>query len=668
MAEELQPDPQVKIAHVLTMDVVQYSTLLIDEQTRVMTELALAVAKTERFRRADAAGELLRIPTGDGMALIFFGDPQAALECGMETAAALKAHPQIRVRMGIHSGPVKEVSDVSGRRNVAGAGIDIAQRVMDCGDAGHILLSKRVADDLAPFPRWNPYLHDLGEHEVKHGRKVSLVNFVTPEVGNAEPPLCLARAHEAKSATRPSSGAIAVLPLQNLSGEPAEEYFADGMTEALITDLAKIGLKVISRASIIGFKGTKRPLTEIARELGVEAIVEGSVLRDHDRVRISARLVHVPTNEYLWADRYDRELSDVLSLQDEVARAVAGAIGQKLRAPTGPRPRKIDRGAYLLDLQARHLWHQRTEASFRAALQLFEDAVARDPTYAPAHVGIAEALSMLSNYGLVSPREIRGRAEAAVKCALALDQESADAHRLLAFFHWQFDFAWEKAIAEYERAIAINPHSATNYWYGAYLGVIGFFKKSHEMLERAHELDPLSLVVPSVQGWIRIFARQFEQAVPYCRQVLEIDPRFHMAYWFLGEALVELGQHEEGIRALEQAYHLAGQTSRLLGYLGYAYGRGERKSEAHECLAQLEERAKTVYVPPYFEALVLSGLDERERAIDQLECSYRDGDTMLRDLKADPHWDRLRSHPRFAALMQQMAYPRVPAEEQIVGR
>ncbi len=182
-------DPKVEIAHVLTMDVVEYSTLLITDQTRVMGELTRIVKEASRFRSAEADGKLIRIPTGDGMLLVFFDDPEAPIECAMEIAAAVKNHPDIRLRMGIHSGPVNEVVDVNDRSNVAGAGIDMAQRVMDCGDAGHILMSKRVAEDLAPFPRWNPHLHDLGDREVKHGRKVSLVNFYTREVGNPAAPV-----------------------------------------------------------------------------------------------------------------------------------------------------------------------------------------------------------------------------------------------------------------------------------------------------------------------------------------------------------------------------------------------------------------------------------------------------------------------------------------------
>jgi len=470
------------------------------------------------------------------------------------------------------------------------------------------------------------------------------------------------RAEKIKSSPFPihSSGAIAVLPLKNISGRAEEEFFADGMTEALITDLAKVGgLKVISRGSVMGFKGTTEPLSEIGRALGVDSILEGSILRSGHRVRISARLVRVETDEYVWTERYDRELADVLSLQDEVARSVAQAIDQTLHKGHTMAPRRVDPEAYLLDPRGRHLWHQRTESSFRSALRRFEDAAARDPTYAPAYVGIAESLNMLANYGFMPPREIHPRSLAAVKRALELDPNSADAHRLLAFLHWQFDFDWDAGIAEYERSLDLDPHaSATIYWFGVYLAVIGFFDRSDELLERAHEHDPLSLVVPSVQGWSRIFARRFAEALPFLEEVLRIDRDFHLALWFQGEALTELGRHEEGITSLRQAYQLGGQTSRLLGYLGNAYGRAGQLESARGCLDELAAREQRHdYVPPYFPALVLSGLGKHDRALDYLEQAYREGDTMLRDLKADPQWDSMRSLPRFQQLMAKMAYP-----------
>ena len=661
---EARADLRMEIGHVLAMDLVGYSKLLIDEQTRMIGTLIQCVRQAAAFRAAEDAGKLLRLPTGDGMVLVFFEDPEAPITCATQVAKALKMHPEIHLRMGIHSGPIQQVLDVNDRSNVTGAGIDFAQRVMDCGDAGHILLSKRVADDLAPYPRWNAYLHELGEHEVKHGRRINLINFVTDEVGNAEVPATFAEQSRKESPAAVAQAnaaieAIAVLPLENLSQNPEEEFFADGMTEALITDLAKIrGLKVISRGSVMGFKHTKQPLSEIGRTLGVDAILEGSVLRSGQRVRISARLVRLKTDEYLWAERFDRELADVLTLQDEVARSVAEAVDQTIHSSTAA-PRRIDPEVYVLDLRGRHLWHQRTETSFRSALRLFDQAAARDPTYAPAYVGIAESLNMLANYGIVPPRQILPRALAAAQRALELGPDSAAARRVLAFVHWQFEFKWQAAIHEYERALELNPHSpATTYWFGAYLAVIGFFERSRELLRRAQELDPLSLIVPSVQGWARIFERRFDESLPFFKDVLNIDPTFHLALWFQGEALVELGRHDEGIVALQRAFELGGKTSRMLGYLGYAYGRAKHYEKASECLHQLESREKDqIYVPPYFPALVLAGVGDHERALDRLEQCYRDGDTMLRDLKADPHWDQMRALPRFQELMRKMAFP-----------
>ncbi|PYL57541.1 MAG: hypothetical protein DMF30_05985 [Verrucomicrobia bacterium] len=324
MTPEGESGPKVEIGHVLMLDVVEYSTLLITEQSRIMSELKRIVRSTARLQQAEANGKLVCVPTGDGMLLVFFNEPEAPIVCAMEISAAIKNHPEIRLRMGIHSGPVNQVLDVNERANVAGAGIDMAQRVMDCGDAGHILLSKRVADDLAPFPRWNPHLHDLGECEVKHGRKVSLVNFYTDTVGNPELPkkCALAKAKPllprrraligatvllilalvigsliflrrttlrpgtmTSSAPQPNTKSIAVLPFENLSHDPDNAYFADGIQEEILSRLSKIAdLKVISRTSTQRYKSKPDNLLEIAKQLGVAHILEGTVQKAADQV------------------------------------------------------------------------------------------------------------------------------------------------------------------------------------------------------------------------------------------------------------------------------------------------------------------------------------------------------------------------------------------------
>ena len=470
----------------------------------------------------------------------------------------------------------------------------------------------------------------------------------------------VARRNATQAAATRKIDLIAVLPLENLNRLPSEEYFADGMTESLITSISKVsGLKVIARNSVMRFKGTGESLAGIGRVLGAGAIVEGSVLHSGGRLRISVRLVRVDTEECLWAEQYDRDLADVLALHDQVARAIARAIDYTLHPrPTGA-ARRVDDEIYLLDLRGRHARHQRTEAGFRAALKFFEETVARDPDYVPGYVGIAEALNMLANFGFVPPQQIRGRSQAAALRALELDETCAEAHRELAFTEWQFSFAWAKAIAGYERALELSPHSpSVTYWFGGALAVMGLFERAHRLLRRAQELDPLSLVLPSVQGLAHIYERKLDQSLPFFADVLRIDPDFHTALWYQGQALVELGRYEEGLRSLGRAYELGGRSSRMLGYLGYASARAGLSERARECLDELKARAdQGQYVPPYFLALVHSGLHEQGAALDLLEEAYARRDTMLRDLKVDTPWDELRGLPRFTSLMEKLAYP-----------
>lgn len=456
--------------------------------------------------------------------------------------------------------------------------------------------------------------------------------------------------------------AIAVLPLVSMAADASENYFADGMTDALITDLARAGgLKVISRTSVMQYRNTAKPLRDIGRELKVQAVVEGSVLRAGNRVRITAQLIETETDNHLWAQRYDRNLDDVLQLQDEVARDIVRHVGATIKSSSDGEParQKVDPEVYLLDLKGRHLWAQRTEQSFRGAVECFEQAIEQDPSYARAYVGLADALSGFANYGIVPPAEVRPRAQEAMHKALELDPNSAEAHRVQAFIDWQFDFDWLKAVDSYERALELDPNSGlTLYWFGVYLSVIGRFERSYRMLDRALELDPLSLLVLAVQGWVRYFARRYEASLPFYEKVLDLEPDFHLALWFQGQSLTELERYDEAIASFEKALELSGHTSRMLGYLGYTYGRAGRTADARSNLEQLQERKEHGYVPAYFTALIHAGLGEVDQALTELERAYEERDSMIRDLRIDSQWDRMRSEPRFIALMEKMAYPR----------
>ncbi len=509
MAVEREANPKVEIAHVLTIDIVEYSTLLITEQTRVMGELKNIVKNSERFRRAEADGKLVRIPTGDGIALVFFSEPDAPIDCAMEISAALKFHPEIRVRMGIHSGPVNQIVDVSDRSNVAGAGIDMAQRVMDCGDAGHILLSKRVAEDLAPFPRWNPHLHDLGECEVKHGRKISLVNFYTDTVGNpqtpkkcalAKPEPLLTRqraligatvllipiigsliflrqtasrpeATATSSASRANSKSIAVLPFENLSVDPENAYFADGIQEEVLTRLSKIAdLKVISRTSTQRYKSKPDNLREIAQQLGVANILEGTVQKAADQVRVNVQLINAQNDSHLWADKFDRKLTDIFAVESEIAAKIADILQAKLAGSAQKaivaRPTE-DSEAHQLYLRGRYFASKRgtetnlkTRENINSAIDYFNQAIARDPNYALAYAGLSDCFDLLPQWTAVSRAEYTSKAKAAAIKALQIDDNLAEAHTSLAAALFSNDLNLHESKREFERAIELDPNYA----------------------------------------------------------------------------------------------------------------------------------------------------------------------------------------------------------------
>src|SRR5437016_1911393 len=355
-----------EIGHVLFIDIVGYSKLLINEQSDQIQKLKEIVRGTEQFRLAEAEGKLLRLPTGDGGALVFRTSPEAPVLCAMEISKALKSHPELHMRMGVHSGPVNEISDLNEQANIAGAGINVAQRVMDCGDAGHILLSKHVADDLEQYPRWRAYLHDLGECEVKHGVRIGLANLYDSEVGNPQLPkkfqavkrhhahvrwaavaigllvvaalaavvLSFVRKGPARSLATAVEKSIAVLPFENLSSDKENAYFTDGVQDEILTDLAKIAdLKVISRTSVMLYQaGSPRNLREIGQQLGVAHILEGSVQRAGGKVRVNAQLIDARTDKHLWAKTYDRDLADVFAIETELAQLIANELQAKLSA------------------------------------------------------------------------------------------------------------------------------------------------------------------------------------------------------------------------------------------------------------------------------------------------------------------------------------------------
>src|SRR4051794_12961060 len=412
MPEEAKTSQRLEIAHVLFIDIVGYSARLTDEQRRLVDRLNQAVRSSEEFNKAAATGRLKKIPTGDGMALIFYDSPEQPIECAVEITRVLRHHSDLPVRMGVHSGPVSSVTDVNNRVNAAGVGINVAQRLMDCGDAGHILLSKRVAEDLQQNGRWRPHLHDLGEVEVKHGERVHVFNFYTDDAGNSDRPqkVLLAKYVNAspsttaseKPSTRAEPFSICVLPFANMSGDAEQEYFSDGISEDIITDLSKVSaLNVVSRNTAFTFKGKSIDVRQVAGQLKVSHVLEGSVRKAAGRVRITAQLIDGSNDNHVWAERYDRHLNDIFALQDEISRAIVDALKVKLL----PEEKKAieQRGtenvdAYNLYLMARQTYATGFEGDGRrmeAMIRLCSRAVEIDPDYADAWTLIAMAEMLL---------------------------------------------------------------------------------------------------------------------------------------------------------------------------------------------------------------------------------------------------------------------------------
>jgi TolB-like protein/Tfp pilus assembly protein PilF len=559
---------RLEIAHVLFIDIVCYSKLLIDEQSDALEELNQVVRSTDAFRSADVTGKLVSLPTGDGMALVFTNSAEAPVQCALEISKALKSHSGLPVRMGIHSGPVHEVADVNQRRNIAGAGINIAQRVMDCGDSGHILLSKHVAEDPEQYRQWRPHLHDLGECEVKHGVRVSVVNFYTAEAGNPAPPakfadtpakpsvsgrsrlsvsrrtgmlvglliliaaiiggaFWLLRLHSGPESARTGEKGIAVLPFENLSDEKQNAYFADGVQDEILTDLAKVAdLKVISRTSVMPYKsGAARNLREIGKQLGVSHVVEGSVQRSANRVRVNAQLIDARNDAHLWAQTYDRELADVFAIQSEIAKTIA----DQLQAKILPREKQAIDEQPTKDLAAYDLYVRATEAidtapnsqnskeNLSQAVSLLEQAVARDPTFLNAYCKLARAHDQLYLFGHDHSPARLASAEQAINAALQLQSDSGEAH-LAEAGHLYSKLDYEGARAEIEIARRTKPNDPRIFEWSGYIDRRqGRWPESARNLERALELDPNNVYI------LQQISSSYEALRDYAKDAVVLD-------------------------------------------------------------------------------------------------------------------------------------------------
>jgi TolB-like protein len=574
MSANSSPDPKFNIGHVLFVDIVGYSKLLISEQSELIRQLKEIVCGAEQFRSAEIAGQLIRLPTGDGMALIFRDSPETPVQCALEIAQALKNHPQLKLRMGIHSGPVNEVIDVNNQPNLAGAGINVAQRIMACGDAGHILLSRHVAEDLEGYARWQPYLHDLGECEVKHGVRVSVANFYSEKIGNPEFPDKLQQARRTLAAKQRRTRAlitasvlgvivasisywlihhqiaqqrisafaaiplksIAVLPFESLSGSPENAFFADGVQDEVLTYLAKIAdLKVISRTSVMPYKaGVARNIRAIGQALGVAHLLEGSVQRAGGKVRVNAQLIDARNDTHLWAQTYDRDLADVFAIQSEIAKTIADQLKAKLspaeKAEIERRPTSDD-AAFALYTQGKNLLISAVstdpdKATFLHALGLLDQAVARDPDFFAAYCELVHANAELYFYNFDHSPARLTLAEAALQNAVRLRPDAGETHLAQAEYLYRCHLKYDRARAELALAARALPNNSRVY---ALTGFIdrrqGRWEEAIRNFEKALQVDPRNYVVLQQISASYPYLRRHREEASAADRVLSLNPK-----------------------------------------------------------------------------------------------------------------------------------------------
>ena len=636
MPEELKAK-RMEIAHVLFIDIVGYSARLTDEQQALVDELNQIVRSSDEFNKAAAAGRLMKIPTGDGMALIFYNSPEQPVNCALEIGRALRNSSDLPVRMGVHSGPVSAVTDLNDRTNAAGVGINVAQRVMDCGDTGHILLSQRVAEDLQQYSRWRPHLHDLGEVEVKHGERVHVFNFYTDDAGNSDLPKKLAKPNhrattvpattKAAKTQRPS---ICVLPFANMSGDPEQEYFSDGISEDIITDLSKISaLHVVSRNTAFTFKGKAVDVGQVVSQLKVSHVVEGSVRKAAGRVRITAQLIDGANDSHIWAERYDRDLNDIFAIQDEISHAIVDALKVKLlpeekKAIEQHGTENVD--AYNLFLMARQTYTTGSEGDPRrldAIIRMCRRAVEIDPNYADAWALIALAeVNLRWRVG----RQGGDGGLAAAERALELNPNLADAHAIKA-----------RILSEENR----NDEASRE-------------------IEIALRLDPESYQANRCAALLRFRQKRIKEATTYWEKALTLDEGDFGSAGMLVSTYTALGDQEGAQRAAKITLERCEKNLTRDANNGAAMGHGAN------ALAELgqRERAKewmerALLVDPdnvtmryNFGCALANHLNDKDAALEMLGPAFEKmGTGLINHAKIDPDLDPLREHPRFKAML-----------------
>ncbi len=583
---------------------------------------------------------------GDGF-LVEFSNALEAIRCAYdiqrsirEFNVSLPEERRIHLRVGIHLGDIVETGG-----DISGDAVNVASRIEPLAEDGGVCITRQVYDQVQN--KFELPFAELGPKTLKNvSSPVEVYKLVLPWEAKAPP------AFEAES------NRIVVLPLANISPDEKDEFFADGMTDELIGTLSKIrGLKVVARTSAMKYKGERKTAGEIGRELRVSSIIEGSVRREGSRVRISVQLVDASTEEQLWADKFDRELQNVLSMQSEIAQQIAGALEVKLRDADRLALSKrvaIDPTAYTLYLRGRYYWNTRSEEGLNKAVKCFEEAIARDPSYALVHVGLADSFAMLGLYGFRRPSTVYPLAKEGITRALSLDETLAEAHASMGEVMMQYYYEWDRAKDELDQALKHSPNYATAHlWKSTYYLTQGFAEKAIAECRIAEELDPLSMIIATELGKSLYYARRYDEAIEQYMKSLEIDQNFALAHKGLAEVYSKLSIFDKSLAEIEKAIALSKRSIFILDDLGYIYALAGQQAEAEKVLVELEGLSTETYVPPYGRAAIYAGLGNTDKAMEWLGRAFEER-SFLAWIKMDPVFDGVRDDERFGDLLERL--------------
>ncbi len=674
--------PKRKLAAIMFTDLVGYSAL---SQKNEALALELLAEHRQLLRALFAPHNGTEIKTIGDAFLVEFASAVEATRCAIaiqkmlvEHNASAPAERHIMLRIGLHIGDIVLDGD-----DVLGDGVNIASRIEPLAEPGGICVTEAVAEQVRN--KIDTPLEKLGERKLKNIEKpVTVYRIILPwDAAKAPSKLVLWKpgklrwigagaaalllvavvwwlAIRDEPVGKPGEiTSIAVLPLDNLMGDPDQDYFVDGMHEAIISNLARIGaLKVISRTSTMRYKNSNKGVPQIARELGVDAIVEGSVLRAGDRVRITAQLIHGASDKHLWVEDYERDLRDILTLQADIARAIAREIEVELTPQEEIRltgKKQIDPKAYEAYLKGRHFWNKRTNADMVTAIQYFQQALAREPDYALAHTGIANAYITLGNWENLKATEAYPKAKRAAEAALAIDEDLAEAHCALAAIKQRFEWDWNGAEEGYKRALSLNPNYATAHrWYSEYLRDVGRLDEALFHMIKAQELDPLALINAVNVGYTYYVLHQYDKAVEVCLKTLELDPDFYPAHRYLGHIYGAKGEYEKALAEYRIAARLAGTPEKEGVVFGNIYVKSGQIDAARRVLDRIHEESEVQYVSLVGIAELTLALGDRDGAFEWLEKAYVERDSELHSIKMNRSFDSLHEDSRYIALLNKM--------------